>query len=449
MSLPSLSQPSRRHSSSQQPCGALRPDPAALLLAAVERRQAQRTLELVQRWVHRSGVGPLQLFQATTLPDLAGAEASAWFDATLADGVVARSPSLAAPRAEPDPVEPDRVAMTPVAINPVEIEQRALAEVDAAIAAMVAEFPELGALPQPLASEWALQPPPPIPIETAQSPLRAASDAGPGGSPEPTPGWAQVAANPALPSSDQLAGLAPVSSGLEWPQPGRDPAVAEQQNLAGPAWQDLETRGFAGLGAQLRRRLPLGRWKAQVRRCLDLGAGERLAETAQLAAIVEAAGILDAAEILDAGTGAEASVTRQAESLAMDHLAMDQLAIDHLATDHLAVLQSGSAAADWPELDCSGRDWPDSISQDSISQDSTRQDSISQQSAWQAAVLPDSGRQNFVAQHGVSQPSTWQHSALQAAAAPAPAAATSAAPAPAALADLRAWLPDSGSPKAR
>ena len=415
----------------------------------MERRQAQRTLELVQRWVHRSGLGPLQQFQATTLPALAGAEASAWFDATLADGVVARSPSLAAPRAEPDPVEtdpdePDRVAISPVAINPVEIEQRALAEVDAAIAAMVAEFPELGALPQPLASQLALQPPPPIPIETAQSPLRAASDAGPGGSPEPTPGWAQVAANPALPSSDQLAGLVPVSSGLEWPQPGPDPAAAEQQNQAGPAWQDLETRGFAGLGAQLRRRLPLGRWKAQVRRCLDLGAGERLAETGEPAEIAEATGILDAAEILDAGTGAEASVTRQAESLAMDHLAIDKLAMDHLA-----VLQSGSTAADWPELDWSGRDWSDSVSQDSISKDSTRQDSISQQSAWQAAVLPDSGRQNFVAQHGLSQPSTWQHSALQAAAAPAPAAAAPAAPAPAALADLRAWLPDSGSPKAR
>lgn len=398
MSLPSLSQPSRRHTSRQEPSGALRPDPAALLLAAVERRQAQPTLELVQRWVHRSGVGALQQFQATTLPALAGAEASAWFDATLADGVVARSPSLAAPRVEPDPVESVPIEITPVEINPVEInpveiEERALAEVDAAIAAMVAEFPELGALPQPLASELALQRPPPIPIETAQSPLRAGSDAGPGGSPEPTPAWAQVAANPALPSSDQLAGLASVSSGLEWPQPGPNPVAAEQQKQAGPAWQDLKTRGFAGLGAQLRGRLPLGRWKAEVRRCLDQGAGDRLAKTGEVAEIVEAA------EILDAGAGAEVSVTRQVESRALDEL----------ATDELAVLQSGSAAADWPELDGSGRDCSDSVSQDSIAQ----------QSAWQAA------------------------------AAPVPAAAAAAAPAPAALADLRAWLPDSGSPKAR
>jgi len=71
---------------------AQRPEPGAQLLEAVRLRQAQRSLQLAQHWVHRRGVVDLQRFCSTVLSSEQGAQAVAWLQGLLGlnDETVAR-----------------------------------------------------------------------------------------------------------------------------------------------------------------------------------------------------------------------------------------------------------------------------------------------------------------------------------------------------------------------
>jgi hypothetical protein len=55
-----------------------RPDPQALLLDAIRRRDGLATARLTRQWVHRRGVLSLMTFRTTTLVSHEGPEASGW-----------------------------------------------------------------------------------------------------------------------------------------------------------------------------------------------------------------------------------------------------------------------------------------------------------------------------------------------------------------------------------
>lgn len=73
-----------------------RPDPGIQLLEAVRQRQAQRSLQLAQQWVHRRGVLDLQQFCATRLASTEGQDAVAWLH-----DLVALDTTIAAPAGTP------------------------------------------------------------------------------------------------------------------------------------------------------------------------------------------------------------------------------------------------------------------------------------------------------------------------------------------------------------
>ena len=117
-----------------------REDPETLLLQAVIERQEERSLELVQRLVHRRGLAALGAFQHVTLPRLVDDEARSWL-ATLLLQVPQGTAAGSAPDAWTAPVA---AGVTAAAQEDLQRHgPRASAAVDAAIAAMVAEFPEL------------------------------------------------------------------------------------------------------------------------------------------------------------------------------------------------------------------------------------------------------------------------------------------------------------------
>jgi len=103
----------------------------ALLLEAVGLRDRSLTLELVQRLVHRRGLAALAHFQQSTLAGSGDGQGQRWLEELLAGQA-----------SQPDPCRPSPVESLPH-------DERARSAVDAAIAAMMAEFPELAA---PLAS---------------------------------------------------------------------------------------------------------------------------------------------------------------------------------------------------------------------------------------------------------------------------------------------------------
>ena len=122
--------PPRDPSGATAPCSG--PNAEALLVEAVRHRRGHESLDRLQRCVHRKGLDWLHHFQTHTLPDLEGPEAAAWLEALLGH----RSPSLPADR------QGTREEQA-------WIEQPATADVDGAIAAMLAEFPELVPQSQP------------------------------------------------------------------------------------------------------------------------------------------------------------------------------------------------------------------------------------------------------------------------------------------------------------
>lgn len=118
-----------------------RPDPAAVLLEAIQLRDAFLSRRLVQQWVHRRGLASLQEFQTTTLVSVAGSEAGLWLEALL---------------------EPSSAAI-PQAEQALSIEEPRQ-QVEAAFAALAAEFaapvPCLDPVPAPAQSS--VDPPSPV-----------------------------------------------------------------------------------------------------------------------------------------------------------------------------------------------------------------------------------------------------------------------------------------------
>lgn len=140
-----------------------RPDLEALLLAAVQDRQQQRCLRLIEQWVHRRGLASLAHFRAAVLPGRADAEAVRWLQTLLAaeagdpspepgalspgslgsaglpdaaaggSGMPTPQPAASDPEALPFPLKPDRGAA---------LRAKAEAAVDAAFAALAETFPE-------------------------------------------------------------------------------------------------------------------------------------------------------------------------------------------------------------------------------------------------------------------------------------------------------------------
>ena len=145
MSLPSPS------SAPGRPAPCPRPDPEGLLLDAIRRRQSDVCLDRIQRCVHRRGVTWLDCFLSHTLPRLEGEEARIWCRdvlqqsitltasplVTATDGAQVEPPGQSLPHAEPAGHGLSSAELS----SPIEF--RATAAVDGAIAAMLAEFPEL------------------------------------------------------------------------------------------------------------------------------------------------------------------------------------------------------------------------------------------------------------------------------------------------------------------
>jgi len=129
------------------PAPAEREDPESQLLQAVIERHPERSLELVQRLVHRRGLAALGTFQQITLPRLVDDEARCWLDTLLL-----QVPQGVAPgRGLESCLVPADQGMTSASQeDPQPHDQRASAAIDAAIAAMVAEFPELASAGSPL-----------------------------------------------------------------------------------------------------------------------------------------------------------------------------------------------------------------------------------------------------------------------------------------------------------
>jgi len=78
---------------------ASRPDPGIQLVEAVRQRQAQRSLQLAQHWVHRRGVLDLQRFCSTRLASAEGPAAVAWLHELLALDTTLPAPVATAPQA--------------------------------------------------------------------------------------------------------------------------------------------------------------------------------------------------------------------------------------------------------------------------------------------------------------------------------------------------------------
>jgi hypothetical protein len=152
-----------------------RPDPGAVLLEAIQQRDAVRSRRLVQQWVHRRGLASLQEFQSTTLASVAGREACHWLEALLESPAAATAiaPAPAAPLRVHELIDPDGVRVA----EPEPAAMDSLLEVEAAFAALAAEFAaSVPAAPVPAPSEPEPEPEPePGPLEAEVPPPVAAA----------------------------------------------------------------------------------------------------------------------------------------------------------------------------------------------------------------------------------------------------------------------------------
>lgn len=111
-----------------------------MLLQAIQQRDPLLCRRLVQQWVHRRGLASFQEFQTTTLETVAGSEARLWLEALLDPS------STGAPQAQPG-----------LGIDV------PLQQVEAAFAALAAEFVAPAPLPAPVpASTLSSVEPPPL-----------------------------------------------------------------------------------------------------------------------------------------------------------------------------------------------------------------------------------------------------------------------------------------------
>jgi len=256
-------------SSPGSPVPGPRPDPEALLLAAVHQRQDRRALELVKRLVHRRGVGALDAFQNTILPATADPQAPLWLASLLA--------AAAGPLDQQGWLLPPRER----ARDP----QRAVSAVDAAIAAMMAEFPELGGS-EPLDEG------PGAPPQPGQNPEPQASAEGAPPAPAPVPRSAAVLVSPPAPVPARPPSASPLISGgdgagVEAEVEAKVEPEVEGQQAPWRSWSQRVVGGAAGLGHRLRRRLPLRRLTTQAGWQSSPGSDSVGAPTAGLGALEE------------------------------------------------------------------------------------------------------------------------------------------------------------------
>lgn len=129
--MPSIPQP---HPSTRHPLPP-RPDPEALLLEAIQCRDAPLIRRLVPWWVHRRGLKALPTLLGRTLSPSESAETLAWIEAVTGSSLQPASVlgpwGADAPPADPPERRP----------SPRQLADQAVAAVDAAIAQLMAEFP--------------------------------------------------------------------------------------------------------------------------------------------------------------------------------------------------------------------------------------------------------------------------------------------------------------------
>lgn len=115
----------------------IHPEPELLLLAAVQRRDRNDSRRLAQRLVHRRGLEALAHFLNHNLPSSGGEESSDWLRELMGSTAELPAPTLTAHPVDPQPQQQR------------ELERQIAADVDAAIAAMLATFPseQLAQLP--------------------------------------------------------------------------------------------------------------------------------------------------------------------------------------------------------------------------------------------------------------------------------------------------------------
>ncbi len=132
-----------------RPTPSERPDPEALLLEAISRRDNIRVRQLSQALVHRHGFARLQTFRQGALSSVFGQREAAWFDQVLL-GAEAPGPVPAPPQTvregAADGVDAAEASADRRQIDP--FEHRVLSEVDAAIAAVMASFAAEPTVPQ-------------------------------------------------------------------------------------------------------------------------------------------------------------------------------------------------------------------------------------------------------------------------------------------------------------
>lgn len=117
----------------------IHPEPEVLLLAAVRRRDRDHSRRLAQRLVHRRGLEALLHFLNHGLPSSAGEESRDWLRDLM--GSTSESPTQTVTTLPVDPLPQPKLQR--------DLEQQIVADVDAAIAAMLATFPseQLAQLP--------------------------------------------------------------------------------------------------------------------------------------------------------------------------------------------------------------------------------------------------------------------------------------------------------------
>lgn len=117
----------------------IHPEPEVLLLAAVRRRDRDDSRRLAQRLVHRRGLEALLHFLNHGLPTSAGEESRDWLRDLM--GSTTESPTQTLTTHPVDPLPQPKLQR--------DLEQQIVADVDAAIAAMLATFPseQLAQLP--------------------------------------------------------------------------------------------------------------------------------------------------------------------------------------------------------------------------------------------------------------------------------------------------------------
>jgi hypothetical protein len=241
-----------------------RPDDRLLLLEAIHRRDERQVCRLVERWVHRRGLGSLAAFAAEGVALEAGPEAGQWFAALLHPGAASGAGALSAQPGAAASVPSGAAALGPeIRLEDLDLPPAAgspLPSVEEAFAALAAEF-------APSTADFA-----PSAAELDHIASGGLDQVDPSLLPPPLPSLSFAIA-PAAPVTDGPLTDAPVSDGPMTDGPTADGWAAE--GLASDAAADLPPQAAApgepsgaedptGLG-----RPWLGRVRGLLRTCFE------------------------------------------------------------------------------------------------------------------------------------------------------------------------------------